>query len=79
MLGALFRTNNLTREQTELVIIVTPVLSRPVRNIAQLRMPGDGYKPLTDVDRVLLSRQVPNADGSTAPRGQTSQAGFIVR
>jgi pilus assembly protein CpaC len=79
VLGALFRTNNLTREQTELVIIVTPVLSRPVRNIEQLRMPGDGYKPLTDVDRVLLSRQVPNADGSTAPRGQTSQAGFIVR
>jgi len=38
IIGSLFRTNNMSREQTELVIVVTPLLVRPVRNIAQLQI-----------------------------------------
>jgi pilus assembly protein CpaC len=78
ILGALFRTNNMTREQTELVIIVTPIVVRPVRDIAQLRIPADGYKPAKDIDRLLLMRPMPNRDGraSAQPPGE---AGFIVR
>jgi pilus assembly protein CpaC len=78
ILGALFKANNLTREQTELVIIVTPLLVHPVRNVAQLQIPADGYKPLGDVDRLLWNKQVPNADGTVTPKG-AGQAGFIVR
>jgi pilus assembly protein CpaC len=78
ILGALFKTNSMTREQTELVIIVTPLLVRPVQNMAQLKIPGQDYKVPGDVDRLLLGRQVPNANGVTgAPAA--SQAGFIVR
>jgi pilus assembly protein CpaC len=82
VVGSLFKTNNMAREQTELVIIVTPLLVRPVRNVAQLQIPADGYKPLPDFDRLLMNKQVPNRDGTAAPRapgGMPGQAGFIVR
>ncbi len=78
VLGALFKSNSMTREQTELVIAITPILVKPMQNIAQLRLPGDGYKVPGDIDRLLLNRQVSNRDGSTAavPPGG---AGFMVR
>jgi pilus assembly protein CpaC len=78
IIGALFKTNSMTREQTELVIIVTPILVHPVQNMAQLRIPGDGYKVPGDVDRLLRMHEVPNRDGTVAPR-QPGEAGFIVR
>jgi pilus assembly protein CpaC len=78
IIGALFKSNTMTREQTELVIIVTPILVHPVQNMAQLRTPGDGYRVPGDIDRLLRLRQVPNRDGTVNPR-QTGDAGFIVR
>jgi pilus assembly protein CpaC len=78
IIGALFKSNSMTREQTELVIIVTPIVVRPVQNIAQLRLPGEGYKVPNDVDRLLLNHQVPNANGTVAPP-PPGAAGFIVR
>ncbi len=78
IIGGLFKSNNMTREQTELVIIVTPILVRPVQNMAQLHMPTEGYEVPGDIDRLLLMRQVPNRDGTvTAP--PPGSAGFIVR
>jgi len=78
VLGALFKSNAMTREQTELVIIITPILARPVQNMAQLHTPADGYEVPGDIDRLLLLRQVPNRNGTVAapPPGA---AGFIVR
>jgi pilus assembly protein CpaC len=79
ILGSLFRTSRVNRTQLELVIVVTPVIVRPVRNMAQLQIPADGFKPMGDVDRMLLLRQTPNANGTyNAPRAP-SEAGFIVR
>ena len=78
VLGALFKSNAMTREQTELVILVTPILTRPVQTVAQLRAPTDGYQVPGDIDRLLLLKQVPNRNGTVAapPPGA---AGFIVR
>jgi len=78
IIGALFKSNAMTREQTELVIVVTPILVRPVQSMAQLRLPGEGYTVPSDVDRILLQREVPNRDGTTTAR-RNSEAGFIVR
>jgi pilus assembly protein CpaC len=78
VLGALFKANNMTREQTELVIIVTPILVHPVRNVAQLEIPADGYKPLKDTDRLLWNKQVPNRDGTAGEIG-SGGTGFMVR
>jgi pilus assembly protein CpaC len=78
IIGALFKSNAMTREQTELVIAVTPILVRPVQNMAQLKMPTEGYQVPGDTDRLLLLRQVPNRDGTVAAR-PPGEAGFIVR
>jgi pilus assembly protein CpaC len=82
IIGALFKSNSMTREQTELVIMVTPLLVRPVQSVAQLHLPTEGYKVPSDVNRLLLGHQVPNANGSTLPppgSPPVTQAGFIVR
>ena len=42
ILGALFRSTAYRRDETELVIIVTPYLSRPVSG--QIALPTDGYR-----------------------------------
>jgi pilus assembly protein CpaC len=78
LIGALFKSNSMTREQTELVIMVTPILVRPVQNMAQLRLPTDGYQVPGDTDRLLWLKQVPNRNG-TVPAPTPGAAGFIVR
>ena len=54
VLGALFRSHQFQNDQTELVIIVTPYISKPVRNETELVTPVDGYQPATDLQRLLL-------------------------
>jgi len=51
IIGALFRSTSYRRSETELVIIVTPYLVRPVSN--QLALPIEGYRAPTDVQRVI--------------------------
>ncbi len=51
ILGALFRSSAFRRSETELVIIVTPYLVRPVSG--QLALPTAGYRAPTDVQRTL--------------------------
>ena len=45
VLGALFRSDNFQRNETELVIVVTPYVVRPVANPPALHLPTDGYRP----------------------------------
>ncbi|MBA3511039.1 type II and III secretion system protein family protein [Sphingomonas sp.] len=51
ILGALFRSTSFRRSETELVIIVTPYLVRPVSG--QLALPTEGYRAPSDVQQVL--------------------------
>lgn len=55
VLGALFRSNSFKRGQSELVIIVTPVVVKPTtgRGIAT---PLDQFVPPNDFERILLGR-----------------------
>lgn len=53
VLGALFRSNGFQRNETELVIVITPYLVKPV-NANQIVLPTDGYKAPNDLERVLL-------------------------
>ncbi|MET0269042.1 MAG: secretion system protein, partial [Sphingomonas sp.] len=52
VLGALFRSNSFRRNETELVIVVTPYLVKPV-NANQIVLPTDGYRGATDAQRLL--------------------------
>lgn len=68
ILGALFRSERFQRSETELVIIVTPFIVRPVDSVAALRTPTDGFVPPTsDIDRVLFFRQRARQAGSALP------------
>ena len=55
IIGTLFRSTNFQKEETELVIIVTPRLVRPVR-AAQMKVPTDRAMPPDEVDLFLLGR-----------------------
>jgi pilus assembly protein CpaC len=55
VLGSLFRSRDFVRNETELVILVTPYLSRPVaRN--ELARPDDNFTPASDGAGVFLGR-----------------------
>ena len=78
ILGTLFRSNAFQRNETELVIVVTPYLVKPV-DASQIALPTDGYKAPTDLDRVFngqLSRGVSGGDrpkpSVTEPTGEPS-------
>lgn len=73
ILGALFRSTNFNRKETELVIIVTPYLVRPV-STAALANPTDGFEIPDDFDRVFKGetrRKEPASSQQQAP--QTSE------
>jgi pilus assembly protein CpaC len=55
IIGALFRSTGFQHEETELVIIVTPHLVRPVRAGA-LKLPTDRVTPPNEADLLLLGR-----------------------
>jgi pilus assembly protein CpaC len=50
VLGTLFRSESFQRNESELVIIVTPYIVRPVATAARLQAPTDGYVPSSDND-----------------------------
>ncbi len=55
VLGALFRSNSFRRNETELVIVITPYLVKPV-NANDIVLPTDGYKAPNDFNRLLLGQ-----------------------
>lgn len=55
LLGALFRSNRFQRNETELVIIVTPYIVKPTSG-PMLASPTDGLTPPSDKDRILHGR-----------------------
>ena len=52
VLGALFRSDRFQRDETELVIIVTPYIVRPASRM-RLAAPTDGFVPPHDVERFI--------------------------
>ncbi len=55
ILGALFRSSNFEREQTELVVIITPHLVTPVNGEA-LALPTDRIRPPTEAELFLFGQ-----------------------
>jgi pilus assembly protein CpaC len=56
VLGALFRSSSFQKNETELVIIVTPRLVQPVPPGMKLATPLDNRKPSNDAELVLLGK-----------------------
>jgi pilus assembly protein CpaC len=66
IIGALFRSNSFRRQQTELVIMVTPYLVKPV-DAAQIKLPTDGIKAPSDAERWLLGTTFKGNSGARRP------------
>jgi pilus assembly protein CpaC len=67
ILGALFRSNGWQRNETELVIVITPYLVKPVNNAADIALPTDGYRAPTDLGRVLMGQLGSGQSGERRP------------
>jgi len=62
IIGTLFRSTRYRRQETELVIIVTPYLVRPVSG--QLPMPTDGLRIPNDATRILRNQTFTGVSGT---------------
>lgn len=80
ILGALFRSDNFQRNQTELVIIVTPYIVRPADNPAAFVGPDQGWHSPNDLERILMLRQGVSSNGTDPAQHPVvpGQAGFMV-
>ncbi|WP_425228103.1 type II and III secretion system protein family protein [Sphingomonas sp.] len=67
VLGALFRSNGWRRSETELMIVITPYLVRPVDNPGDIVLPTDGERAPTDAGRILLGQIGSGVSGQRRP------------
>ncbi len=65
ILGMLFRSTKYQRQETELVVIVTPYLVRPVSG--QLATPADGYRVPNDIQRDVMGQTFTGVSGNRIP------------
>ena len=84
ILGALFRSSDWQRNETELVIIVTPHLTSPVRDIRQLPNPLQETAEATAIDVMLDGKSVGsrppvNPDGDLIPADQAPTEAAVAR
>lgn len=85
ILGALFRSDRFRRDESELVIIATPYLVRPVSVANRLMAPTEGLVPASDQERLKqgLSGHPTLRDRASTPVGQEGRglvgpSGFVV-
>jgi pilus assembly protein CpaC len=93
VIGALFKSDLFQRDESELVIVVTPYIVKPINNVAALHVPTDGFTPAGDNDRVIQVRQFARGTGAstvvapsaaalapagTSPSNLPAGAGFLL-
>jgi pilus assembly protein CpaC len=76
ILGALFRSAEYARRQTELVIIVTPHLVSPTRGTA-LALPTDRVRPPSEQDLFLFGRVTAASAPTRGGAGEVARQDFI--
>ncbi|TGQ66109.1 type II and III secretion system protein family protein [Mesorhizobium sp. M00.F.Ca.ET.186.01.1.1] len=78
VIGSLFRNSSNQKEETELVVVVTPHIVRPVKPGEQLATPFDKTRPANDPEFFILGqlevnkdmiRKYEKGDGVTGPYG----------
>jgi pilus assembly protein CpaC len=80
ILGALFRSRDYQRQETELMIMVTPYIAKPIEP-RQVSRPDDGFVEATDGQAVLLgqiNRLYGVAGAKPLGRGYRGRVGFIT-
>ena len=79
MLGTLFRSRDYIKQETELLVIVTPYMVRPTAR-QNLARPDDGLAPASDLKANLLGHlnRVYGKGRELPPGGLKGDYGFIV-
>jgi pilus assembly protein CpaC len=67
ILGNLFKSTSFQRGETELVIIVTPYLVKPV-NANDIALPTDAFQNANDAQRLLLNQETDGISGGDRPK-----------
>jgi pilus assembly protein CpaC len=55
VLGALFKSNGWRRNETELMIVITPYLVKPVSD-SEIKLPTDGINSIDDAQRIVFGK-----------------------
>lgn len=66
ILGNLFRSRSFRRGETELVIVVTPYLVKPV-NASDIKLPTDGFRSASELQQFIGYRENDGQSGSARP------------
>ncbi|HKT76943.1 MAG TPA: type II and III secretion system protein family protein [Sphingobium sp.] len=66
ILGSLFKSRSFLRHETELVIVVTPYLVKPI-NASDVRLPTDGFRNANEGQGLFLQQGNDGVSGARAP------------
>ena len=78
VLGALFRSTRFRKNETELVIIVTPFIVSPVSDPNDLTLPTASIAPASDIERILEGRLAKKRPEKGALK-INGDAGFMIK
>jgi len=80
IIGSLFRSRDYQREETELMIAVTPYIVKPI-DPGQLNRPDDGFVEAHDAQTILMGRLnkiYGTTSGGPVPQAYRGRVGFIA-
>ena len=72
VLGNLFRSTSYRKGETELVIVVTPYLVKPV-DANEIKLPTDGFRPATDAQRLIANQESDGITGGDRPKPSVAE------
>jgi pilus assembly protein CpaC len=81
VLGALFRSTSFQHNESELLIVVTPYIVRPIDDPKSIRYPTDAWQPATDLERILygfVASPHPRGKSPGSPLPQSSTAPHLL-
>ncbi len=73
ILGTMFKSDNFRRGETELVIVVTPYLVKPV-SANQIALPTDAFQNAGDLSRIFLGKVSAGETGGDRPKPRDGSA-----
>ncbi len=76
ILGALFRSSDYRRQETELLIVVTPYIVKPTDG--RIPLPTDGFQPPNDYERIVWGAMYRDSTGSLPTRTGTMRGQKLV-
>ena len=72
ILGSLFRSTSFRKGETELVIVITPYLVKPV-DAADIKLPTDGYRAPNELQRILGNIEQDGVTGGDRPKPRAAE------